>query len=446
MLRRAVFALCGMLALLPTAARGHYLFTRICPPAEGGRVAEVYFSELAAAGDPRYIDKISRGKFFTQTKPGQFLPVEMRAQADRLRGHLPTTGPVMVVGAVDYGVLNRPAQPPFLLRHFCKAVAGEPQEVNSLQAQGAPLEVLAQFEPSGVALTAMLRGKPLPKAVFTTIDANLSNETIHADEQGRARFEPGDHGVYSVYIQHVDPTAGEFSGTAYKEVREFATVSFQWPLVVTQPDAQAVKLFEDALATRANWQAFPGFQAKVAGEVDGRPFAGSVKVAADGSVKLELQDDVVQDWVQQQLESITMHRAATRESAPHAASPSLSFADQDDTHPLGRLLAFHGGHFASSYRVKDRQIAVVNRLIDGENVTITVLDNEKNAEGKFLPRSYTVQYWDEASGNLKRTESVQDRWTRVGAFDLPTSHTVAISSSGGFTTRSLKLTEHTLAP
>jgi hypothetical protein len=33
-------------------AHGHFLFTRICPAAEGGRVAEVYFSEYATAGDP----------------------------------------------------------------------------------------------------------------------------------------------------------------------------------------------------------------------------------------------------------------------------------------------------------------------------------------------------------------------------------------------------------
>ena len=34
---------------------------------------------------------------------------------------------------------------------------------------------------------------------------------------------------------------------------------------------------------------------------------------------------------------------------------------EDRDHPLGRLLLFEGGTFASSYRIRDRQILVVNR-------------------------------------------------------------------------------------
>src|SRR5262249_3591123 len=72
--------------------------------------------------------------------------------------------------------------------------------------------------------------------------------------------------------------------------------------------------------------------------------------------------------------------------------PVLRFADAETDHPLGRLVAFEGGRFASSYRIKDRQIRVVNRDLGKRHMTITVLDNERTAEGRFLPRSYTVQY------------------------------------------------------
>ena len=44
---------------LAMPASAHFLFVRICPPAEGGRAVEAYFSELAAAGDPRFIDKVA---------------------------------------------------------------------------------------------------------------------------------------------------------------------------------------------------------------------------------------------------------------------------------------------------------------------------------------------------------------------------------------------------
>jgi hypothetical protein len=425
-------------------AQAHFLFVRICPPAEGGRGAEVYFSELAAAGDPRYIDKVAGAQFWVQPAPGDFRPLQMRKLSDRLRAHLPTSGSLMVVGQLDYGVLDRPGLPTFLLRHYSKAVAGQPEELNRLQPKGTAVEVVAHFEADRVALTALVGGKPAPNATFTVVDSNLATEELKGDAGGNATFTPSTASVYSIYIGHVDKTAGEHRGLKYQEVREFATLAFAWPLVPTGSDPEAVKLFEDALATRAVWKDFPGFTAKISGDVEDRPFSGTVTVAADGSVKLDLAENVVQDWVQEQLESITMHRAASQTPSADRAHPVLRFADDHDDPPLGRLLAFEGGHFATSYRVRDRQISVVNRLIDGKNMTITVLDNEKNAEGRYLPRSYTVQYWDEPTGKLDRTESVQDRWTRVGSWDLPSRHTLTTASENGLSVRSFTLTDHQL--
>jgi hypothetical protein len=209
-------------------------------------------------------------------------------------------------------------------------------------------------------------------------------------------------------------------------------------------DPQAVALFEEALASRAAWHDFPGFTAAIAGEVEGRPLSGTVTVGADGSVMLKLDDDALSDWVKDQLESITMHRAASQTPSADSPKPVLRFGDEQVDHPLGRLLAFEGGQFATSYRVKDKQITSVNRVLDGQNMTITVLDNDENAEGKFLPRSYTVQYWDEQTGNPLRTETVQDRWTRVGQWDLPERHTVTAASADGFSVKSFRLSKHQL--
>ncbi len=426
------------------AAQAHFLFVRICPPAEGGRVAEVYFSELAAAGDPRFIDKVAGAKFWLQTTPGEFRPLEMHKLSDRLRARVPMDSTIMVAGQLDYGVLTRPALAPFLLRHYSKGVAGKPEEVNRLKPQGTNLEILATFEADHVLLTALLAGKPLAGTTIYTVDTNLSGEELKADAEGRATFTPDAPGVFSIYIRHLDPTPGEHHGASYKEVREFATLAFTWPLVPSGADPEAVKQFEDALAARAVWRDFPGFAAKIAGSVEDRPFEGTVEVAADGGVKLDLQEDVVEEWVQQQLESITMHRAEGQTPSADHGKPVVRFADDHDDHPLGRLLAFDGGHFATSYRVKGNQITSVNRFLDGKNMTITVLDNEKNVEGFYLPRSYTVQYWDEPTGKLDRTETVQDRWIRVGAWDLPARHTVTAASENSFSVRSLELREHRL--
>jgi hypothetical protein len=255
------------------------------------------------------------------------------------------------------------------------------------------------------------------------------------------KWRPAAPGHYCVYTKVIVPQSGELDGEKYTEIRMFPTLAFHWPPASNEPDPEAVELFERAIANRATWHGFPGFTAKLSGSVDGRGFSGSVKVAADGSHELEISDDAVQSWVDDQLGSLVMHRLPPSDEG---SKPILQFADNDAHHPLGRLLTFVGGHFASSYRVRDDRITVVNRNFGQENMTITVLDDERNADGRQLPRSYTVQYWAADTGNLLRTQSFQNRWQRVGGFDLPAALTVTEAGPAGLSVRHLELTNHAL--
>ena len=143
-----------------------------------------------------------------------------------------------------------------------------------------------------------------------------------------------------------------------------------------------------------------------------------------------------------------MHRISENDRGPSADRPIpiLRFADDDEDNPLGRLLTFQGGRFASSYRVKDDQINVVNRHIGKQTMTITVLDNTRNPEGKSLPHSYLVHYWDASSGELQRVETIQERWKRVEKLDLPTQHSVTTASDTGLSVKSVELSNHILTP
>jgi Protein of unknown function (DUF3386) len=424
-------------------ARAHFLFAKIGPVAEGGRSAEVYFSERAEAGDPKFVEKIASTKLWLQTNPGEFRPLTVRQGVDRLKAHVPASGPLEVVGECQYGVIARTGQTPFLLRYYPKAVAGAGADLNKLKPRpGAALEIAAEFEGDRINLLALRDGKPLPKASFHAVDADLKESEFLADEGGRATWKPTSTGTYTVYFRSDVKTPGELEGKKYDEIREFATLAFDWPLIAEGADAEAVSTFEDAIAARAQWKDFPGFTAQVTGQVEDRSFKGTVTVDGAGNAKAELDDPSAMSWVEGQLASIAMHRIAQEPGE----RPSLRFLDDDDNHPLGRLLAFKGGTFASSYRVKDRQITSVNRHMGKMNMTIITLDNEKTPDGHFLPLGYSVQYWDDQTGDLRRTESIRDRWTRVAGFDLPTSHTVTTSADGGQSTRGLTLTGHKLAP
>src|SRR5580700_2094508 len=439
MLRRHLTALVLAALFAPcTPARAHFLFIRINEPAEAGRTVEVFFSEKADAGDPRFIGKVAGATLTLQSAPGKFQRLAVRQGADRLRASLPSSGPVSVTGFLEYGVLKR--EVPFLLRYYPKAVAGDPAAVAGLRPRpGTPLEIDATFEGDHVTLSLLRDGKPVPNAAFTTVDDDLVNEEVKADSSGKAVWKPPSPGFYCIYTKSVLKTPGHWKGTAYSEIREFATIGFRWPLTRTGADPEAVAMFERALAARASWEQFPGFSA----EIDGRAFSGKTNVAATGDVSLELDDNVVKPWVEEQLQSLVTHRIAPPKH--EGSRPVLRFADRDTSHPLGRLLIFDGGQFASIYRVLDDRIMVVNRNLGGRNMTITVLDDVRNAEGKQLPQSYTVQYWNADNGELDRTEAISNRRTRVGHYDLPASVTVRTASKAGLTVRNLELAKHKLA-
>jgi hypothetical protein len=439
---RRVILTFSILALTSLEARAHFLFIKVGPLAEGGRSAEVYFSEFAEAGDPRYIAKVAAGTTLRiQTKPGLLEPLVAHAARDRLRATVPAAGPMTVYADCVYGVL--PRKTPFLLRHFAKGIAGTPEEINALEPLvGTPLEIAPKIIDGGnaIQLTATKDRQPIPAVQFTTVDADLVSTNIKANEAGTITWTPPARGRYTVIIQQFSPAKGEHNGTAYEESRDFATIAFDWPLVRTGPDDQAVSLFEQAVANRAQWGPdFPGFSAEIAGVLDGREFAGTLTVDSHGRFEVKSDDETAIPWLKDQLGSLVMHRMAPR--APESR-PVLRFADADEIHPLGRLLAYEGGRMASSYRIKDGRITSVNRHFGALNMTILPLEEERTPEGRSLPRSYLVQYWNALNGTLDRTESVTDRWVRFGSWDLPAQHTVTTASASGLSTRSIELTNH----
>ena len=436
---RLITALLLVTTLITAQAQAHFLFIRIGPHAEAGRGVEVFFSVRAEAGDPLFVPKIAHTRLWMQETPGKFQPMEVRQATDRLRAFLPSRGAVSVVGECEYGVLQRDVA--FLLQYYPKAIAGDAKKINSMQARPSiPLEIMPRIDGKKITFTVLHQGKPLPNTKLTTVDDDLVNEELTTDKSGQVTWSPEPGGHYCVYTSHTLKEAGKKDDRSYQEIRRFATVAFHWPLVRNGADPEAVAMFQKAIAARAAWKSFPGFTASIEGNVDGRFFTGKVQIDQEGSVEMKLDEETASEWVESQLGSIVLHRMASSGGPP----PVLRFADQDVANPLGRLLTFVGGTFASSYRVKDNQIMVVNRNIGKQNFTITVLDNTRNQDNQFLPRSYVVRYWDAKTGKLNRTQTVLNRWHRVGTLDLPAELVQISSSAAGLTTRSFQLSNHKL--
>jgi hypothetical protein len=308
--------------------------------------------------------------------------------------------------------------------------------------EDAPAEIAAEFDGEKVRLVALRQGKPAPAIVFEALDPDGGQATISADPQGRATVTPTAPGHLTFYARFEEKAAGNREGKPYETITHVATLSFDWPIIPGKADPEALALFDEAVAARAQWREFPGFTAQIAGSFDGRPFTGSVQLSAAGRATAKLNEPIPTEWVEGQLVSVATHRFPPRPDE----RPSLRFADEADEHPLGRLLLSDDPEYPSSYRIKDRKIQQVNRLMGQSMTTILTLGNVENAEGKTLPSGYVVQSWNDSTGDLRQTDSVRFEWTRVGKFDLPASYFTARAADSGQSIRTFTLTGHKLNP
>jgi hypothetical protein len=132
----------------------------------------------------------------------------------------------------------------------------------------------------------------------------------------------------------------------------------------SQADPAATKLLAEARAARAQWEDFPGFRADLTINLDGKVTKGTVEVSAKGKVTIHAPGADTQSeagrWAIEQLASLAAHRLDN--SA--ALDTPCAFLDDNKDDPRGRALRVLGDEFHSSYRVRDRQIIVVNRQMN----------------------------------------------------------------------------------
>jgi hypothetical protein len=201
-------------------------------------------------------------------------------------------------------------------------------------------------------------------------------------------------------------------------------------------DPAATKLLADARAARVLYHDFPGFSADVEVNLDGKVTRGRVEISDKGKVALKLEDAGAEKWAKNTLASIIAHRL---DSGPSDSDTPCAFVDDDEHHPLGRAIRVLNDEFHSSYRIRDRQVIVVNRHVPGSRFTITVMENLRTKEDKFLPTCFVVNTWDAKTDSLTNSETHHQTWQRVGAFDLPKETLAVKATAGKLESRCLKL-------
>jgi hypothetical protein len=72
------------------------------------------------------------------------------------------------------------------------------------------------------------------------------------------------------------------------------------------------------------------------------------------------------------------------------------------------------------------------------------LDVQRNAEKKYLPRFYTVTFWDQKSGDVASSRTYYQSWKRYKMWDLPVELTEVESSRDKKVVKVLRFSNHQL--
>ncbi len=167
-------------------------------------------------------------------------------------------------------------------------------------------------------------------------------------------------------------------------------------------------------------------------------------VSNQAIIKMEGLNDDAKAWVNDQVNSVLAHRR-DGDFSKSDGRHHITFAadDKADKSPLGRRVELHDS-MKSSYRIKHNQVVEVDRTMADDHFVITVLETTPTANGKFLPRTFVVNYFDTKSGTMKRSEAFSDTYQKIAGVWLPASRRIVRAAEGKFTVRIIEFQEVTV--
>jgi hypothetical protein len=439
MLRSAIvgFASACLAALAAAPAGAHFIWLDIAPDSSGDPQARLYFSEEPVPGEPHLVAKAAHTKVWMRGVSGDTIDVKLTIapgdEPDALLGECPSAAPCSLEGNCDYGVYER--GPGVLLHYYARRLAGDWWKHPALaRAERLKLDIVPRVEGGKLAVDVLFEGKPAAGAEIVAIDPAGEHHELKADAQGHAQLAamPGRHAVRAAHIQA--DRSGERDGKKYAQTWHYATLVLDLPAAETSvSNISAADALERAREGRAIWKDFPGFASDVTIRFGGEQVSGKLEIDADGVVSLEAPKSPLSDWAEEQLNSLVQHRMPDGE----VSTGHVTWADDEVDHPLGRKVSLGESEMSSAYRLKDDVIMEVNRSMGKLRFTISVLEIERNAEGKYLPRSFAMNFFDSAGGELKNSLAYRNDWQRVGTFYLPTRILEVDAKKGGSTTKEI---------
>ncbi len=214
-------------------------------------------------------------------------------------------------------------------------------------------------------------------------------------------------------------------------------------------DAQARALLQ--AATERSYKlprGFAGFHAHTTVQYGAQVFTGKIHVQSPQQITIQVDDPAEHPattatsmWLHGELRSMVGHRWPI----PFEQRDGRYMLTQDTTpHLLGTRIDLHGDPLQSYYRVRGEQIMLVQRTMDLQSFTITMLAHSILPNGHSLPAHYVVVFRDATSQRIIRTDAYTDRFTQVEGCWLPHERQVVRQDADGLHAAVFVLYEHTL--
>ncbi|HZP82371.1 MAG TPA: DUF3386 family protein [Chthonomonadaceae bacterium] len=427
-----LLCVCGSL-LCAAPARAHFLWAQITRAPEP--TLHLTFAEKPGEKTlDTLLPRIQEARVWTPDGAA----LTCNASAGALLSPLPQTA--RAAGAAQtWGVLDRAAQGRgvFLLQYYAKAALDAEAAAETANLR---VEVFAQKEGADWIVTVRRDGKAEPGAELTiTAPGETGPMERRTDAKGEARFQMPQAGLCAIRAMVAEKEAGAHEGKAYTLKRYYSTLTF--PVTEesrSQADPAAYALLKQAHDCRETFgKDFPGLTAEVVYNDNGRTATGTLTYTVSAGVKLTLAGlpEESAQWAREQISSVLGHRRGGDFAKGDGRYP-LAFAAEDHS-PLGRKIVLNDA-LQSSYRVREKQVVEVTRTMGDERFTITVMETLPVEGGRYLPRHFSVTYFDAQTGAIRRVQQFTDAYQKVKNVWLPVSRRVVTAEKGTFTVRQIE--------
>jgi N-acetylneuraminic acid mutarotase len=220
-----------MTTLGTQSASAHFPWL-LTEPAEKPAKVKVYFGEAAEPDDPKLLDRLLKADVWVLGgRRGEPQSLSLKMGEDALEAELPANWQQSAVFLRHtYGVVAKGGER-FLLKYYGKTYPSPlPGTWRSVKDnERLAFEIVPKLDGSAMLLRVTWQSEPVAGATVTVTGPGIPSPwEATTDENGNYRCELPQSGLYSIRARHIETTAGEHEGKAYKSVRHYSTLSLRY--------------------------------------------------------------------------------------------------------------------------------------------------------------------------------------------------------------------------